>query len=136
MSDTITTVEQLDALPVGSVVLTDRPHKDTPFDEDDAYRLAFQRVYDGSWRRSGRSRDTDPQYILPATVLYRPDAALAPLIEAAVREQIVSELEAHNARVARLLPRFCDQSDDGYLRLCGQRSALDFAIRIARGATR
>jgi hypothetical protein len=70
----ITTASELDALPIGSVVLTAQPHKDTPFDDDGAYRLVFQRVYDGSWRRSGRARDTHPDYVLPATVLHRPDA--------------------------------------------------------------
>jgi len=69
----VTSVDQLDALPVGSVVLADATHQESPQDTG-SYPLAFQKLYDGKWHRGGRSRDTDPDFITPATVLFRPDA--------------------------------------------------------------
>lgn len=69
----VTTVGELEPLPVGSVVLADAAHQDSSQGAG-SYHLAFQRLYDGRWHRGGRSRDTDPDFIVPATVLFRPDA--------------------------------------------------------------
>ena len=66
---TITTAEELDALPEGATVLSiDYKHF------GGGWRVFFQRWGDGAWHRGGRSASTDPDYILPATVLYEPDA--------------------------------------------------------------
>lgn len=69
---TVSTPAELDALPVGSVVLTDGKRLDAR--GPGSYRLSFQRLYDGEWHRPGRSRGTDVEYVVPATVLFRPDA--------------------------------------------------------------
>lgn len=64
----ITTAEELDALPDGSVVLSDAylyPKSDE--------RVVFQRV-GLDWGRPFRSADTHPEYIVPATVLHTPAA--------------------------------------------------------------
>lgn len=64
---TITTVEELDALPNGSVVLSnDYRHW------GEQWQVTFQRWDTGYWHRGGRSGSTDPDYFLPATVLYEP----------------------------------------------------------------
>lgn len=68
--ETITTAAELDALPVGSVVLAAIGRQDSRV----TYELALQRLYDGDWYRPGRARSADPGYIVPATVLFRPDA--------------------------------------------------------------
>lgn len=63
----ITTVEELDALPMGSVVLSqsmDHYSGDFP--------ISFQRWANGEWHRPGRSADTHHDNFLPATVLYEP----------------------------------------------------------------
>lgn len=72
MNTEITTAAELDALPVGSIVLSAATHEDVRGAE--SYRLVFQKLYNRNWHRGGRSRDTHPDYVLPATVLYRPDA--------------------------------------------------------------
>jgi hypothetical protein len=63
---TITTAEELDALPNGSVVLSDvyRAHH--------GQAISFQRWEDGCWHRGARSSDTHPDNFLPAIVLYSP----------------------------------------------------------------
>jgi hypothetical protein len=65
---TITTAEELDALPVGSVVLSQdyRHHVDE-------WRVSFQRWQDGDWYRGARSSHTHPDNFLPATVLHTPE---------------------------------------------------------------
>jgi hypothetical protein len=62
----VTTLEELDALPVGSVVLSEGPHFRGEF------RISFQRWDDGTWHRGARSGDTHPDNFLPATVLFEP----------------------------------------------------------------
>jgi hypothetical protein len=62
---TITTVEDLDALPVGTVVLSDAYRRHVG-----DWQVAFQRWDDGDWHRGGRAAHTLPDYIIPATVLY------------------------------------------------------------------
>ena len=62
---TITTTEELDTLPVGSVVLSDKY-----LTHSDQWRVAFQRWNDGLWHRGGRLGDTHPDNFLPATVLH------------------------------------------------------------------
>ena len=100
---TITTSAELEALPVGSIVLTVRPHKDTPFDDD------------------GRSRDTHPDYVLPATVLFRPDAPQPATGDAAgERAAVVDVLRRHT------FAHWKDATRDnpggiGYCGGCGQR---------------
>lgn len=66
--DEVASIEELDALPFGSVVISlEYRH----------YRngmlVSFQKWDDGQWYRVGRSRDTHPDYFLPATVLYTPE---------------------------------------------------------------
>lgn len=63
----IATAEELDALPVGSVVLS---HAYTH--HENGMPIAFQRWTDGAWHRGARSSDTHPDNIIPATVLHRP----------------------------------------------------------------
>lgn len=65
---TITTAEELDGLANGSVVLSDiyKPHR--------GRAISFQRWEDGEWHRGARSGSTHPDNILPATVLYEPNA--------------------------------------------------------------
>lgn len=64
---TITTVEGLDALPVGSVILSDTYQYSltTP-----NYPVSFQKLYGGLWYRGGRSSNTHESYILPARVIH------------------------------------------------------------------
>lgn len=92
MSEQITTAEEMDALPVGSVVLSEAYRRDT---NDVRYRCAFQRLYDGAWYRGGRFRDTEVAYILPAVILHRPDAP-APTDED--RDALAADLAASVAR--------------------------------------
>lgn len=68
-SRTITTVEKLDALPEGSVVISPeyRHYRN-------GMQVSFQKWDDGRWYRGGRGRDTHSDYFLPATVLYEPGA--------------------------------------------------------------
>jgi hypothetical protein len=67
---TITTAEELDALPIGSVVLSE-----AYLHHVDHWKVSFQRWDDGSWHRGGRSADTHPDNFLPATVIYSPEAS-------------------------------------------------------------
>ncbi|WP_426940282.1 hypothetical protein [Pseudarthrobacter sp. S6] len=62
----VTTVEELDALPIGSVVLSDA------YTGQSGQKISFQRWDDGDWHRGARSGDTHPDNFLPATVLYSP----------------------------------------------------------------
>lgn len=68
---TITTVEELDALPVGSVVLSEgytHHANEMP--------ISFQRWTGGDWHRGARAGNTHPDNFLPATVLYTPEPTL------------------------------------------------------------
>jgi hypothetical protein len=65
---TITTAEELDTLPNGSVVLSD------VYISNHGQAISFQRWEDGLWHRGARSSFTDPDNFLPATVLYEPTA--------------------------------------------------------------
>jgi hypothetical protein len=66
---TITTVEELDALPNGSVVLSQvYRHYLNGMD------ISFQRWEDGLWHRGARSSDTHPDNFLPVTVIHEPAA--------------------------------------------------------------
>jgi len=67
---TITTVEELDALPIGSVVLSDAYRYMMHGGADCGWRVSFQRWNDRLWHRGGRASDTHPDNFLPATVLY------------------------------------------------------------------
>ena len=67
---TITTAEELDALPIGSVILSE-----TYRHYADGTLISFQRNQDGHWYRGARARDTHPDNFLPATVLYEPEPA-------------------------------------------------------------
>lgn len=70
MSRTITTMDELDALPEGSVVLSkDYIHHAS------GMRITFQKWDSGFWHRGGRSGHTHPDYFLPATLLYTPEAS-------------------------------------------------------------
>jgi hypothetical protein len=64
---TITTAEELDALPNGTVVLSIGYHSDV-----DGTAISFQRWYDGDWHRGARSGSTHPDNFLPVTVLHEP----------------------------------------------------------------
>ena len=66
---TITTIEELDALPHGAVVISPeyRHYRN-------GMQVSFQKWDDGRWYRGGRGRDTHPDYFLPATVLHEPEA--------------------------------------------------------------
>ena len=66
---TVTTVEELDALPTGTVVLADN-HRHYLQE----WRLSFQKWDDGDWHRGARSGSTHPDNFLPATVLHEPEA--------------------------------------------------------------
>lgn len=69
---TITTVEELDALPVGSVVL----HSGRAFQHYPAYPAPFDEYQKWKCGDGGFVRSTkDGSSILPATVLYEPEAA-------------------------------------------------------------
>jgi hypothetical protein len=66
---TITTVDELDALPNGSVVLSQvYRHYLNGMD------ISFQRWEDGLWHRGARSTDTHPDNFLPVTVIHEPTA--------------------------------------------------------------
>lgn len=54
-------------------------------------------------------------------------------IEAEVRDGIIAGLEAQASRVAKGRPRVCEEANAGYCHTDGQRSALDFAVRLVRG---
>lgn len=64
---TITTTEELDALAVGTVVLSEKYIHHTT-----GMGISFQKWDDWLWHRGGRSSDTHPDYFLPATVLWEP----------------------------------------------------------------
>lgn len=66
----VTSVEELDQLPIGSAVLSE---KYIAQQEAEEYPCVFQKLYTGDWHRGGRSSDTHPDYFLPARVLYRPE---------------------------------------------------------------
>ena len=66
----VTTVEELDALPTGAVVLANN-HRHYLQD----WRLSFQKWDDGDWHRGARSGSTHPDNFLPATVLHVGGAA-------------------------------------------------------------
>jgi len=65
---TITTVDELDALPNGTVVLSESYRSGI-----DGTAVSFQRWYDGDWHRGARSGSTHPDNFLPATVLHEPE---------------------------------------------------------------
>lgn len=68
----VRTVEELDALPVGTVVLsTACVAKQDGYE----YPCAFQKLYTGEWHRGGRLSDTHPDYFLPARVLCHPEVS-------------------------------------------------------------
>jgi len=66
---TITTTEELDALPNGSVVLSD------VYKAHHGQAISFQRWEDGLWHRGARSGSTHPDNFLPVSVLHEPEAA-------------------------------------------------------------
>lgn len=66
----VTSVAELDQLPIGSAVLSE---KYIAQQEAEEYPCVFQKLYTGDWHRGGRSSDTHPDYFLPARVLYRPE---------------------------------------------------------------
>lgn len=66
----VNSVEELDQLPIGSAVLSE---KYIAQQEAEEYPCVFQKLYTGDWHRGGRSSDTHPDYFLPARVLYRPE---------------------------------------------------------------
>lgn len=61
----VTTEEELDALPPGSVVLSL-----SYLGQPSGQRISFQRWPDGDWHRGARSGSTHPDNFLPATVLH------------------------------------------------------------------
>lgn len=61
---TITTVEELDALPVGSVVI---------HDEGWGFIVAERHVSDRLWYVTGCREYIRPEALIPATVLFEPD---------------------------------------------------------------
>lgn len=67
---TITTVEELDALRVGSVVLSEGYGHHA-----NQMLISFQRWWDGEWHRGARAGSTHPDNFLPATVLHEPAEA-------------------------------------------------------------
>ncbi|AYN55822.1 hypothetical protein PP635_gp43 [Arthrobacter phage Auxilium] len=69
----ITTFKELDALPVGSVVLSDSYRYMV---HGGRWPIAFQKWDDGLWHRGARSGDTHPDNFLPVTVLHEPEASL------------------------------------------------------------
>ncbi|UYL88331.1 hypothetical protein SEA_EVEPICKLES_44 [Arthrobacter phage EvePickles] len=72
----ITTTEELDSLPVGSVVLSDAYRYMVHGGADCGWPIAFQRWDDKLWHRGARSGDTHPDNFLPATVLHEPEVKL------------------------------------------------------------
>lgn len=71
---TITTEDELDALPVGSVVLSDPYRYMVHGGADCGWPIAFQKWDDGLWHRGARSGSTHPDNFLPATVLHEATA--------------------------------------------------------------
>ncbi|AYN57898.1 hypothetical protein PP640_gp46 [Arthrobacter phage Faja] len=65
----VTTEEELDDLPPGSVVLSL-----SYLGQPSGQRISFQRWADGDWHRGARSGSTHPDNFLPATVLHEPEA--------------------------------------------------------------
>lgn len=63
----ITTLEELDALPMGSVVLSQEAEHYTG-----DFWISYQLWADNEWHRPGRASHTHPDNFLPATVLYEP----------------------------------------------------------------
>lgn len=61
----VSTEEELDALPPGSVVLSL-----SYLGQPSGQRISFQRWADGDWHRGARSGSTHPDNFLPATVLH------------------------------------------------------------------
>lgn len=66
----VTTAEELDSLPAGSVVLSDPYRYMVHGGADCGWPVAFQRWDDGMWHRGARSGSTHPDNFLPATVLH------------------------------------------------------------------
>ena len=64
---TITTVQALDARPVGTVVVSERYKYSLTHPN---YPVSFQKLYDGRWHRGGRSSDTCPGLIVPARAIH------------------------------------------------------------------
>jgi len=69
-ADSVNSVEELDALPVGSVILSERYRYSMKVPN---YPVAFQKLYTKEWHRGGRVAETHPDLIVPATVLHRPE---------------------------------------------------------------
>lgn len=65
---TVTTDEELDALPEGTVVLSETYRHFV-----DEWQVSLQRWSDGAWHRGGRAASTHPDNFLPATVIYEGD---------------------------------------------------------------
>lgn len=63
----ITTIDELDALPVGTVVSSDGYKYSRNYPH---YPVSFQKLYNGLWHRGGRTADTHPEYIIPAHVIH------------------------------------------------------------------
>jgi hypothetical protein len=59
------TEDELDQLPIGSVVLSE-----TYRHYADDWQVAFQRWSNGEWHRGARSTDTNPDNFLPAKVIH------------------------------------------------------------------
>lgn len=70
---TVSTVEELDALPEGTVVLSDAYRYMMHGGADCGWPVSFQKWPDGDWHRGARSSDTHPDNFLPASVLYEPE---------------------------------------------------------------
>lgn len=62
---TVDTAEELDTLPVGSVVLSEGYHHYA-----NGMPISFQRWYGGDWHRGGRAASTHPDNFLPVKVLW------------------------------------------------------------------
>lgn len=63
----VTTEDDLDALPIGTVVLSeDVTH------HEGGWAISYQRWQDGAWHRGARSGSTHPDNFLPATILHVP----------------------------------------------------------------
>lgn len=107
MTEKITTTEELDALPVGSVVVN-------PFDNGEFHKMRTGRWIDagGSWWLASEMVQDDQEY-----VLYRPDA---PTPSAEDREALDNAARA--ARHARY-------ADDGFVGWSDQSDAHDAGFR-------
>jgi hypothetical protein len=66
---TIETEEDLDSLPVGSVVLSKEYQV---LGDGGFWPVSFQRWDDRTWHRGNRSGDTHPDNFLPVTVIHEP----------------------------------------------------------------